>query len=348
MPSLCLRRVLFLLIFLTGFFESSFAALLAIDYGSDWIKASLMKPGVPFDVLLNKDSKRKIQSSVAWKRDDRLFGSDAANLVRVALTCPNAHSMCPKASRFPSDSFTSLKLLQGAPYSSRAVSYFTQISTSDIVESARSTVALRQSDGAEWSTEELIAMQLAYVKQLAESVAGEPVHDVILTVPPHYTQFERDAVVDATEIAGLRTLTLINDGTAVAVNYAMTRTFSSTPEYHVIYDAGASSTRATVVSFAAAEDPKTKSSYTQISVLGDGFDRSTSGTDLDRRLREILIERFITQHRQDIRRDKRGMAKLWKEASRVKAILSANTEAMSTVAILQSLGLAKIDAIIDQ
>lgn len=40
-----------------------------------------MKPGIPFDVLLNKDSKRKIQSSVAWKGEERLFGSDAYNLV---------------------------------------------------------------------------------------------------------------------------------------------------------------------------------------------------------------------------------------------------------------------------
>lgn len=61
--------------------SASLAAVLAIDYGSDWIKASLMKPGVPFDVLLNKDSKRKIQSSVAWKRSDRLFGGDAFNMV---------------------------------------------------------------------------------------------------------------------------------------------------------------------------------------------------------------------------------------------------------------------------
>ncbi|KAF9221713.1 actin-like ATPase domain-containing protein [Gyrodon lividus] len=315
MDTFSLRRAICLLVLFTGLFETSLAAVLAIDYGSDWIKASLVKPGLPFDVLLNKDSKRKIQSSVAWKRDDRLFGADAANL----------------ASRFPSDSFTSLKLLQGVPYDSKAVSYFTQISTSDLIESTRSTVSFRQSEGTEWSTEELIAMQLSYVKQLAESLAGESVREVVLTVPPYYSQFEREAVVDAVEIAGMRSLALINDGTAVAINYAMTRTFSSTPEYHVIYDAGASSTRATVVSFVAAEDPTTKVSYTQISVLGVGFDRSTSGTDLDRRLREILVERFITQHRQDIRRDNRGMAKLWKEAGRVKAILSANTEATSTV-----------------
>lgn len=57
------------------------ASVLAIDYGNDFIKASLMKPGVPFDVLLNKDSKRKISSVVAWKKGDRLFGQDAFNLV---------------------------------------------------------------------------------------------------------------------------------------------------------------------------------------------------------------------------------------------------------------------------
>lgn len=62
--------------------ENALASVLAIDYGTDWIKASLVKPGVPFDVLLNKDSKRKIQSSVAWKQNDRLFGSDAFNIVR--------------------------------------------------------------------------------------------------------------------------------------------------------------------------------------------------------------------------------------------------------------------------
>jgi hypoxia up-regulated 1 len=177
-------------------------------------------------------------------------------------------------------------------------------------------------------------MQLSYVKKLAEDLAGEPVNEVILTVPPYFSQFERDSITDAIEIAGLRTLALVNDGTAVAVNYAMTRTFSTTPEYHVIYDAGASSTRATVVSFAAAEDPKTKASYTQINVLGVGHDRNTGGTELDLRLRDILIDSFVSKHRRDIRKDKRGMAKLWKEAGRVKAILSANSDAMSTVSKL--------------
>ncbi|KAK7039209.1 lumenal Hsp70 protein [Paramarasmius palmivorus] len=292
--------------------NSVFGAVLAIDYGSNWIKASLMKPGVPFDVLLNKDSKRKIQASVAWKRTDRLFGTDAFNI----------------ASRFPGDSFSSVKLLQAAPYDSDVVSYYTTISTTELAETSRKTVALKQSDGTEWSVEELIAMQFGYVKALAESVAEEKVTDVVVTVPPYYTQFERDAVVDAIEISGLRTLALVHDGTAVAVNYAMTRSFP-TPEYHVIYDAGASSIRATVVQLST--DHKTTPPGTQIVTKGVGYDRRVGGTELDRRLREILADAFISKHHKDIRKDKRGMAKLWKEAGRVKAILSANNEAMSTV-----------------
>ena len=55
-------------------------------------------------------------------------------------------------------------------------------------------------------------MQFAYIKHLAEQVANEKVMDVVVAVPPYYSQFERDAVVDAIEISGLRTLALINDG----------------------------------------------------------------------------------------------------------------------------------------
>ena len=66
----------------------AFASVLAIDYGTDWTKASLMKPGVPFDVLLNKDSKRKIHSSVGWNRNDRLSGTDAFNIVSCRFLLP--------------------------------------------------------------------------------------------------------------------------------------------------------------------------------------------------------------------------------------------------------------------
>ena len=175
-------------------------------------------------------------------------------------------------------------------------------------------------------------MQFSYVKELAESVAGEKVTDVVITVPPFYTQAERDAVVDAVEIAGLRTLALINDGTAVAINYAMTRTFPE-PEIHIIYDAGASAIRTTVVEFSTVEStgmgkPKT---HTQVNVLASGLDRRSGGVELDRRLLKILVEDFMNKYRVDITEDKQAMSKFRKEANELKIVLSTNEEAVSVV-----------------
>lgn len=72
---------LFSLFLLSSLPQFALGSVLAIDYGSDFIKASLMKPGVPFDVLLNKDSKRKINSVTAFKQGERLYGADGFNLV---------------------------------------------------------------------------------------------------------------------------------------------------------------------------------------------------------------------------------------------------------------------------
>ena len=90
MPRLCLVLCLWLALWS----DTVLGSILAIDYGADFIKASLMKPGQPFDVLLNRDSKRKMQSTVGWKHSDRLFGQDAANIVstmRAPLRGLRAH-----------------------------------------------------------------------------------------------------------------------------------------------------------------------------------------------------------------------------------------------------------------
>ncbi|KAI0033499.1 actin-like ATPase domain-containing protein [Vararia minispora EC-137] len=314
MRGLCQRLVLFGALCLSlGFYVAPAAAatVLAIDYGADFMKASLMKPGLPFDILLNKDSKRKIHSSVAWKGEERLFGQDAYSL----------------ATRYPKDTYSSLKYLLGVPANADVVSYFANISPVTLVASSRYTLGIPKPGGRTWDIEELVAMQLAYIRQLASDTAGEPVRDVVVTVPPYYTQFERDAIADAVEIAGLKLLTLINDGTAVAINYAMTRSFAE-PEHHIIFDSGASSTRATIVAFSA----DAKGRGTQVQVKSVGYNRLIGGTELTRRLRDILIGDFMKKNGGvDVRQDKKAMARLWKEADRVKGILSANTEATATI-----------------
>ncbi|KAG9085799.1 lumenal Hsp70 protein [Ceratobasidium sp. 370] len=289
------------------------ASILAVDYGSDTMKVALMKPGVPFDVVLDRDSKRKIASVVGWKGEDRLFGQDGRNL----------------ATRFPADTFASLKPLQGVLFDSGETTYYTTAAQIAFGPTKRGTFAGKRSNGDEYSVEELVAMQFDYVKDLAGQVAGETVRDVVVTVPAYFNQFQRQAVIDATEIAGLKLLTLVNDGTAIAVNYAMTRTFP-TKELHMIYDSGASSTRATLVSFetktitsGTKKFPKSEN-VTQIVVLGSGHDTLASGTELTRRVNK-LMEALLPKELKDGLVD-RGYAKLAREAERVKAILSVNAE----------------------
>jgi hypoxia up-regulated 1 len=68
--------------------QTACAAVLAIDYGTEWTKAALVKPGIPLQIVLTKDTKRKEQSVVAFKKSERLYGTDAFNLVAPLPNSP--------------------------------------------------------------------------------------------------------------------------------------------------------------------------------------------------------------------------------------------------------------------
>lgn len=131
----------------------------------------------------------------------------------------------------------------------------------------------------------------------------------------------------------------------VAVNYAMSRTFPPEPSYHLIYDLGSGSLRVTLVSLRSAmlpdplslaETPQLKN-VTAIEVHGFGYDLEVGGYVFDRAVRDLLVEAFeqttgkqLEQGRK-VTDDKRAMAKLLREAARVKQVLSANTAASARV-----------------
>lgn len=51
----------------------------------------------------------------------------------------------------------------------------------------------------------------------------QPIKDAVITVPAFFNQAERRAVLQAAQMAGLKVLQLINDNTAVALNYGVFR-----------------------------------------------------------------------------------------------------------------------------
>lgn len=80
-PARSIAVIISILLLFWTVVEQSHAAVLAIDYGAEWTKAALVKPGIPLQIVLTKDSKRKEQSVVAFKKDERFYGVDASNLV---------------------------------------------------------------------------------------------------------------------------------------------------------------------------------------------------------------------------------------------------------------------------
>jgi molecular chaperone DnaK (HSP70) len=76
------------------------AAVISIDLGSEWMKIGIVSPGVPMEIVLNKESKRKTPAVVAFRDGVRTFGEDA---VTVGV-------------RFPKNSYKYLLDLLGKPY----------------------------------------------------------------------------------------------------------------------------------------------------------------------------------------------------------------------------------------
>ena len=333
--------------------------VVSIDYGTEWIKSALAKPGLPFDVVLGRDSKRKIQASAAFKGKQPVDGK-IEKLERLLGADAYSH-----ASRDPAQSFHAAKLLLGracADGMPPSVDMYHRVFGNEVVPAPAdrngSTCLVRAGrEGAPTlSPEELVGMQLDHIRELAEETAGEQLSigytgafknvfsaqqglDTAMTVPVFFTAAERYAAWNSAVLAGFRPR-LVSDSAAVAVSYAQSRAFPK-PETHIFYDVGSGSTRAALVEFSteqvAAESftsIKTPRELTRIRVLDATWERDAGGLALDMLLRERLASEFDKQHASElggrsIRDDARAMARLLREANRVKHVLSANAAATS-------------------
>ncbi|KAK6034502.1 hypothetical protein COOONC_27991 [Cooperia oncophora] len=121
---------------------------------------------------------------------------------------------------------------------------------------------------------------------------------------------------------------LINGGTAAGLNYGVFRRkeVTDTPQRLLIYDMGAAKTVATLVEYKLAKQKYGKEP--KMTVLGVGFDRFLGGLEMTMRLRDLLVQKFRENYKskEDITASQRAMAKLFKEAERLKQVLSANAD----------------------
>jgi hypothetical protein len=104
------------------------------------------------------------------------------SLPRSSHAYTHAYFPSIQATRFPSDTFSGLKPVQGVLFDSGTTSYYTSATQIAFGHTSRNTFAAKRPNGDEYAVEELVAMQLDYVRELASSVAGESVRDILVTV----------------------------------------------------------------------------------------------------------------------------------------------------------------------
>lgn len=297
-------------------------AVMSVDLGSESMKVAIVKPGVPMEIVLNKESRRKTPVIVTLKENERFFGDSAASMAiknpkatlryfqhLLGKQADNPHVALYQA-RFPEHELT--------------------------FDPQRQTVHFQISPQLQFSPEEVLGMVLNYSRSLAEDFAEQPIKDAVITVPVFFNQAERRAVLQAARMAGLKVLQLINDNTATALSYGVFRRkdINTTAQNIMFYDMGSGSTVCTIVTYQMVKT-KEAGMQPQLQIRGVGFDRTLGGLEMELRLREHLAGLFNEQRKgqraKDVRENPRAMAKLLREANRLKTVLSANADHMAQI-----------------
>nr|AXS58609.1 heat shock protein 88 homeolog f [Epichloe coenophiala] len=172
-----------------------------------------------------------------------------------------------------------------------------------------------------FSSTQLVAMYLSKIKQTAANELRLPVSELCMSVPAWFSDAQRRALLDAAEIAGLKVLRLINDTTAAALGWGITKLDLPAPEEKprrvCFVDIGHSNYTCSVVEFKKGE----------LAVKSTAWDRNFGGRDFDKALVDHLAKEFKEKFKVDIYTHGRAMARTIAAAEKTKKILSANQQA---------------------
>lgn len=195
-------------------------------------------------------------------------------------------------------------------------------------------------DMNEYSVVELLSMLLAKQREDAEALAEEPIKDVVITVPPFWAQDERQALLDAAELAKMNVLGLMNENSAVAMKYAIDKKYDATKEHNVVfYDMGSTSVKTSLVSFYT--DTSGKKEKDAFKVLAVAWDEGCGGHVIDSRLAVRFGKEFDEKHMaanngESVLEAPRAMARLRIAGKKTKETLSANQETPVNVEALSN------------
>ena len=168
---------------------------------------------------------------------------------------------------------------------------------------------------------QLCAMFLTRVKQTAAAELKLPVSDMVIAVPAWYTDAQRRVVLDAAEIAGIKVLRLINETTATALGYGITKldlpSADEKPRRTAFVDIGHSNYTCSICEFKKGE----------LKVISTAYDRHFGGRNFDKALVEHFRKEFKEKNKIDINENPKARVRVAAAVEKLKKILSANANA---------------------
>lgn len=168
---------------------------------------------------------------------------------------------------------------------------------------------------------QLCAMFLTRAKQTASAELRLPVNDMVISVPAWYSDQQRRAVLDAADLAGIKVLRLINETTAAALGYGITKLDLPGPEEKprrtMFIDIGHSNYTASICEFRKGE----------LKVVSTAYDRHFGGRNFDKAIMDHFREEWLEKFKIDIYSNPKAKVRAAAAIEKLKKVLSANANA---------------------
>lgn len=131
---------------------------------------------------------------------------------------------------------------------------------------------------------ELSALILAKLKRDAELYLNRPIPYAVITVPAYFDDSRRRETLAAGKIAGFQVLDLLNEPTAAAIAFGVTR--SQQDELVLVYDLGGGTFDVTLMRIANKD----------IRILASDGDSQLGGKDFDDAIMNFAVGQFMEDH----------------------------------------------------